>query len=113
MRILIVEDNPRMAAAIRRGLREQGYSSDVCEAGFEAEELAALEPYDLIVLDEPVSRDSMASTIARGSWVVGGTALARAGNASSAASRGRRALNMGEVLRLWCGTSAAAVQERR
>lgn len=51
MRILVVEDNPDMAAAIRQGLRENGYSVDVAHKGFEGEELAASEPYDLVILD--------------------------------------------------------------
>jgi DNA-binding response OmpR family regulator len=51
MRILIVEDNPKMAGAIQRGLREHGYAPDVSHSGFEGEDLAAVEPYDLIVLD--------------------------------------------------------------
>ncbi|MEM7308520.1 MAG: response regulator transcription factor [Planctomycetota bacterium] len=51
MRILVIEDNPDMAAAIGRGLREHGYSVDIVHRGFEGEELAAVEPYDLVVLD--------------------------------------------------------------
>jgi DNA-binding response OmpR family regulator len=51
MRILIVEDNPKMAGAIQRGLREHGYAADVCHSGFEGEELAIAEPYDLVLLD--------------------------------------------------------------
>jgi len=51
MRILVIEDNPDMASAIRQGLKENGYSVDVAHKGFEGEELAASEPYDLVVLD--------------------------------------------------------------
>ncbi len=51
MRILVVEDNPKMAAAIRQGLRAQGYGVDVSLTGFDAEDLALTEPYDVIVLD--------------------------------------------------------------
>ncbi|MEZ6317493.1 MAG: response regulator transcription factor [Phycisphaerales bacterium] len=51
MRILIVEDNPKMAGAIQRGLREQGYAADTCHTGFEGEDLGASETYDLIILD--------------------------------------------------------------
>jgi DNA-binding response OmpR family regulator len=51
MRILIIEDNPKMATAIQRGLREHGYAPDVCHSGFEGEDLAGIEPYDLIILD--------------------------------------------------------------
>src|SRR5262249_12895079 len=51
MRALVVEDNPKMAAAIERGLREQGYAVDVCHTGFSGEEAAALNPYDVMILD--------------------------------------------------------------
>ena len=51
MRILIVEDNPKMAGAIQRGLREQGYAPDVCHTGFEGEDMGAADAYDLIILD--------------------------------------------------------------
>lgn len=51
MRILIIEDNPKMAAALQKGLRENGYAADVSHTGFEGEDLAAVEPYDLILLD--------------------------------------------------------------
>lgn len=51
MRILIVEDNPKMAGAIQRGLRDQGYAADVCHTGFEGEDLGAGESYDAIILD--------------------------------------------------------------
>lgn len=51
MRILIVEDNPKMAAAVQKGLTANGFAADVSHTGFEAEEMANLEPYDLILLD--------------------------------------------------------------
>jgi len=51
MRILVVEDNPKMASAIERGLEENGYAVDVSHRGYEGEELAAGESFDLILLD--------------------------------------------------------------
>ncbi len=51
MKILIIEDNPRMAASLAKGLREHGYAVDVCHTGFEGEEAAAGSAYDAIVLD--------------------------------------------------------------
>jgi DNA-binding response OmpR family regulator len=51
VRILVVEDNPGMASAISRGLKAQGYSVDTVGTGFEGEELAVSEPYDLLILD--------------------------------------------------------------
>jgi DNA-binding response OmpR family regulator len=51
MRVLIIEDNPKMATAIQRGLTEHGYAADACHTGYEGEELAAIEPYDMVILD--------------------------------------------------------------
>lgn len=51
MRILIVEDQKKTAQFLRKGLVEQGYAVDVATEGREAETLAKLHDYDLIVLD--------------------------------------------------------------
>lgn len=51
MRLLVIEDNPKMASAIEKGLRANGYAVDVSHSGFEGEDLACIESYDLIVLD--------------------------------------------------------------
>jgi DNA-binding response OmpR family regulator len=51
MRILVVEDDPRMANLIARALRETGYAVDVVGNGTEAVEQGAVAPYDLVVLD--------------------------------------------------------------
>ena len=51
MRILVVEDNKKLAEAIRRGLMQHGYGVDVSHLGEEGEEMAASEPYDLVLLD--------------------------------------------------------------
>jgi DNA-binding response OmpR family regulator len=51
MRILVIEDNPKMAGGIRRGLAEHGYAVDVSHSGYEGEVLAARTHYDVIVLD--------------------------------------------------------------
>ncbi len=51
MRVLVIEDNPKMATAIQKGLQENGFAADVCCSGFEGEDLAAAEPYDVILLD--------------------------------------------------------------
>jgi two-component system copper resistance phosphate regulon response regulator CusR len=61
VRILVVEDNPKLAEAIRRGLAQHGFSIDVVHTGLEAEELAASEPYDVVILDVMLpDRDGMA-----------------------------------------------------
>jgi two-component system OmpR family response regulator len=51
MRILVVEDERKMAALIRRGLREEGFAVDVTDRGEDALWMAAATEYDGIVLD--------------------------------------------------------------
>ncbi|HEY6779151.1 MAG TPA: response regulator transcription factor [Thermoleophilaceae bacterium] len=51
MRVLVVEDDVKMAAAIRRGLRFEGIVVDLAEGGDEALRLAGATEYDAILLD--------------------------------------------------------------
>ncbi|MDQ2809352.1 MAG: response regulator transcription factor [Chloroflexota bacterium] len=51
MRILVVEDEPKIAAFIQRGLEEEQYVVDVVEDGETAVAWASVTPYDLLVLD--------------------------------------------------------------
>jgi two-component system OmpR family response regulator len=51
MRALVVEDEVKMAALIRRGLVEEGYAADVARTGEEALWMARATPYDAIVID--------------------------------------------------------------
>jgi two-component system OmpR family response regulator len=51
MRALVVEDEPKMAVLLRRGLAEEGYAADVAGTGEDAIDLAGAIPYDAIVLD--------------------------------------------------------------
>ena len=51
MRILIVEDEKKIASFICRGLKEKNYAVDVAYDGEEGFFLATETPYDLIVLD--------------------------------------------------------------
>src|SRR4051794_31216401 len=51
MRVLIVEDEPRMAAVIARSLVKDGAAADVAGDGDRALELATIVDYDAIVLD--------------------------------------------------------------
>src|SRR3954454_13727597 len=51
MRVLVVEDEVKMAALLRRGLGEQGLAVDVDASGEEALPLAGAGSYDAIVLD--------------------------------------------------------------
>ncbi|MEO7337655.1 MAG: heavy metal response regulator transcription factor [Caldimonas sp.] len=51
MRILIVEDEPKTAAYVRKGLTEQGYAVDIASDGIDGLHLATSTNYDLILLD--------------------------------------------------------------
>jgi two-component system OmpR family response regulator len=51
MRILVVEDEVKMARLIRRGLREEGLSVDIADRGEDALWMAGSTDYDAIVLD--------------------------------------------------------------
>jgi DNA-binding response OmpR family regulator len=51
MRILVVDDDRRLCAVIKRGLLEEAYAVDLAYDGEEGEYLAEINPYDLIILD--------------------------------------------------------------
>lgn len=51
MRMLVVEDQTKMAQFLKRGLVEVGYAVDLAETGQAAEMLSAENDYDLIILD--------------------------------------------------------------
>lgn len=51
IRVLIVEDERRIAAYVKRGLEEHGYAVDVVHTGLDALYWAGSAPYDLILLD--------------------------------------------------------------
>lgn len=51
MRILLVEDEERIATFIRKGLQEELYTVDVARDGTEALDIALATGYDLIILD--------------------------------------------------------------
>jgi len=51
MKILVVEDDRKVAGFIEQGLREEGYAVDVAPDGEEATTLAHVYEYDLLVLD--------------------------------------------------------------
>jgi two-component system, OmpR family, response regulator VanR len=51
MRILVAEDEPRIAAAVARGLRREGMAVDVAPDGAAALYKARVNPYDVVVLD--------------------------------------------------------------
>jgi two-component system, OmpR family, response regulator len=51
MRVLIVEDEVRMASVIKRSLAREGIAADVANDGYRALAMAAAVDYDAIVLD--------------------------------------------------------------
>src|SRR4051812_40786298 len=66
MRVLIVEDEPYMADAIRDGLRLEAIAADIANDGDTAMELLSLNTYDIAVLDRDIpgpSGDEIAKRI--------------------------------------------------
>jgi DNA-binding response OmpR family regulator len=51
VRVLVVEDQPKMARLLQRGLRDDGFVTDVCGSGEDALWMAGSTPYDAVVLD--------------------------------------------------------------
>jgi heavy metal response regulator len=51
VRLLVVEDEPKVASFIQKGLEEEGYAVDVAADGEEGLALALAGVYDLIILD--------------------------------------------------------------
>jgi DNA-binding response OmpR family regulator len=51
MRLLVVEDEPKMALMLQRGLKEEGHEVDVCHSGRAALQQGVDVPYDCVVLD--------------------------------------------------------------
>lgn len=51
MRILVVEDEPRIAGVVVKGLREQGYAVDLASDGEEGLDKAFINAYEVVVLD--------------------------------------------------------------
>ena len=51
MRILVVEDEIKIAQFIKRGLREEGYAADIAPDGEQGDFFLSSNDYDLIILD--------------------------------------------------------------
>jgi DNA-binding response OmpR family regulator len=58
MRILVVEDEHKIANAIKQGLEQQAYAVDVAYDGDDGLSMATTEPYDLIILDRMLPGDT-------------------------------------------------------
>src|SRR3954470_8101873 len=67
MRILIAEDEPRIASAVARGLRREGMAVDIAHDGASALYKARVFPYDVVVLDRDLPQlhgDEVCRTLA-------------------------------------------------
>ncbi len=51
MRLLVVEDDKKVAGFLERGLKEENYAVDVCRSGDDALYMAQINPYDAVILD--------------------------------------------------------------
>ncbi len=51
MRILVVEDEKKVAAFIKRGLEQESYAVDLAYDGIEGQHYAETNDYDCIILD--------------------------------------------------------------
>jgi two-component system, OmpR family, copper resistance phosphate regulon response regulator CusR len=51
MKILIVEDEPKVASFLKKGIEENNYEAEIASDGLSAEKLARLFKYDLYILD--------------------------------------------------------------
>jgi two-component system copper resistance phosphate regulon response regulator CusR len=51
MKILLVEDEPKLNEFVKKGLEQNGYVVDSVANGSDALQLVATEPYDLVILD--------------------------------------------------------------
>ncbi len=51
MKVLVIEDDKKIASLIRKGLQAQGFVVDACLGGDEGYALATSRPYDALVLD--------------------------------------------------------------
>src|SRR6185295_16451153 len=58
MRVLLVEDEPRAAEILAKGLREHAYAVDVAGDGDAAIEQAAATDYDAVILDVMLPRQN-------------------------------------------------------
>ena len=60
MRILTIEDNPKLAASLKRGFEQEGYAADYLLNGEDGEKrvIMSKEDYDIIVLDITLPKKS-------------------------------------------------------
>jgi DNA-binding response OmpR family regulator len=64
MRVLVVEDDSQLAATLRRGLEEAGFSVDLARTGDEGLESASATAFDIVILDLMLTgRDTVSDRI--------------------------------------------------
>jgi len=51
MKILVVEDEPKVASFLKKGLEENNYDVEIAYDGLSAEKLARIYDYDLYIID--------------------------------------------------------------
>lgn len=61
MRVLVVEDEHKIARALKKALEQESYAVDVCFDGDEGQAMATTEPYDVAIIDRmlPGATDGM------------------------------------------------------
>ena len=62
MRILLIEDDPKIASAIAKNLKAEAFAVDVASDGIKGEELANVNHYDVIILDRLLPRQDGRTT---------------------------------------------------
>lgn len=62
MRILLIEDDPKVAAAIAKNLKAETFAVDVATDGIKGEEFAKVNDYDVIILDRLLPRQDGRTT---------------------------------------------------
>ena len=118
MRVLVVEDDKQLAAALRRGLVGEGYAVDVALTGTDGEWYAAENTYDAMVVDVMLPGLAGDALCARrrdsGDWtpILMLTARSRAGAGGPRAGRRRGRLPLQAVLVHGARRSAAALVRR-
>jgi len=58
VKVLVVEDEKKVARFIKRGLEQEGYAVDIAQDGAEGEQYIGIDNYDIIVLDIMLPRKS-------------------------------------------------------
>lgn len=54
MRVLIIEDEHKIAGALKKALGQESYAVDVCYDGDEGYAMATTEPYDIAIIDRMI-----------------------------------------------------------